>query len=72
MRDLITEIKKHTELKTVGGRYHGICPFHKEMTPSMVVDAETDKWHCFGCNRGGTLKDFKLLIKRRDDETIKV
>ncbi|HHH12429.1 MAG TPA: DNA primase, partial [Candidatus Moranbacteria bacterium] len=44
------------------GRYKGLCPFHKEKTPSFVVDGEKQLWHCFGCSRGGDL--FSFLMER--------
>src|SRR5438552_1587485 len=26
------------------------CPFHEDKTPSLSINAETGKFHCFGCN----------------------
>jgi DNA primase len=35
------------------------CPFHEEKTPSLSINAETGKFHCFGCNvKGGDIFDF--------------
>jgi DNA primase len=25
------------------------CPFHEDKTPSLSINAETGKFHCFGC-----------------------
>ena len=35
------------------------CPFHEDATPSLSINAETGKFHCFGCNaKGGDIFDF--------------
>lgn len=39
-------------------RYRMLCPFHQEKTPSCMVYAATNTWHCFGCGKGGDLIEF--------------
>ena len=35
------------------------CPFHEDKTPSLSINAETGKYHCFGCHaKGGDIIDF--------------
>jgi DNA primase len=35
------------------------CPFHEDKTPSFSINAETGKFHCFGCHaKGGDIFDF--------------
>jgi DNA primase len=35
------------------------CPFHEDKTPSLSINAETGKFHCFGCHaKGGDILDF--------------
>jgi DNA primase len=35
------------------------CPFHDDNTPSLSINAETGKFHCFGCHaKGGDIFDF--------------
>src|SRR5579872_5735697 len=40
-------------LKKRGRRFVGLCPFHKEKTPSFHVNPETGLFHCFGCKESG-------------------
>ncbi len=51
--DMVAEVSRHTDLRRVGGRYLGLCPFHEERTPSFSVDPEKGLYHCFGCQKGG-------------------
>ena len=41
---------------------HGFmcCPFHGERAPSLKVYDGTKGWHCFGCERGGSVIDFVM------------
>ena len=36
------------------------CPFHGEKAPSLKVYKDTGGWHCFGCERGGSVIDFVM------------
>ncbi len=45
-------------LKKKGTNYVGLCPFHKEKTPSFTVNPKTNLYHCFGCNAGGDVINF--------------
>ena len=40
-----------------------ICPFHKDRTPSMKVDA---RFHCFGCGADGDVIDFAARLHGLD------
>src|SRR5918992_839167 len=42
-----------TDLRRVGSRWTGLCPFHDERTPSFSVDPDRGLYHCFGCGVGG-------------------
>ena len=45
--------------------YHdkGLCPFHKEKTPSFSVDRKTNIFTCFGCGETGDVIAFVCKIK---------
>ncbi len=51
--DIVELVGARTELRRVGGRYTGLCPFHEERTPSFSVNQELNLFHCFGCQESG-------------------
>jgi DNA primase len=51
--DMVGLVGTKTDLRRVGTRWHGLCPFHDERTPSFSVDPERKLYHCFGCQKGG-------------------
>lgn len=58
----ITEvIGRYLQLRRVGSKYVGLCPFHNEKTPSFSVDPDRRFWYCFGCKQGGNI--FQFLMK---------
>jgi DNA primase catalytic core len=61
--DIIEVIGKHTELKKAGANYKGLCPIHNEKTPSFTVSPGKNRWHCFGCSKGGNIIDFIIEKK---------
>ena len=45
-------------LKKRGKNYVGLCPFHKEKTPSFTVTPDKQIFYCFGCNASGDIFKF--------------
>jgi DNA primase len=54
-------IGKTIKLERKGNVYLGLCPFHKEKTPSFNVMEHKNFYHCFGCGASGDIVEF--LIK---------
>ena len=59
--DIVELLGEHLPLKKAGRNFKTTCPFHSEKTPSFVVSAECQIWHCFGCNKGGDI--FTLFME---------
>lgn len=56
--DLADLVNEYVRLKPAGINMKALCPFHKEKTPSFMVNRERQFWHCFGCSRGGDVFTF--------------
>jgi DNA primase len=56
--NIVHYISQFLNLKKEGRNFKGLCPFHQEKTPSFVVSAEKQFYHCFGCGKGGNLYSF--------------
>ncbi|MGE3073941.1 MAG: CHC2 zinc finger domain-containing protein [Dehalococcoidia bacterium] len=46
------------ELRPTGGRLVGVCPFHGDTRPSLIVYPANRSYYCFGCGAGGDVIDF--------------
>ncbi|WP_034408830.1 DNA primase [Deinococcus murrayi] len=57
-------VGEHVRLSPAGkGRLKGLCPFHKEKSPSFQVDTEQGYFYCFGCKAGGDIFSFVQRIE---------
>jgi DNA primase len=56
--DIVEVIGERVTLKRVGRNWTGLCPFHKERTPSFSVNPERQFYHCFSCKAGGDVFKF--------------
>ncbi len=64
--DIVAVISEYVQLKRVGRRWQGLCPFHAEKTPSFSVNAEMGVYHCFGCKASGDAITFVREIEHAD------
>src|SRR5450830_501139 len=58
--DIYNIVSSYVNLKKSGKNFMGLCPFHKEKTPSFIVDSGTQLYHCFGCGAGGDVISFVM------------
>ncbi len=58
--DIVDLVGRAVALKKAGRSYKGLCPFHREKTPSFIVSPDRGTYHCFGCGEGGTAFDFLI------------
>ncbi|MFT5706224.1 MAG: DNA primase [Oceanospirillaceae bacterium] len=56
--DIVDIIDSSVNLKKTGKNYSGLCPFHKEKSPSFSVNPEKQFYYCFGCGAGGNAISF--------------
>ncbi|MBE5819319.1 MAG: DNA primase [Clostridiales bacterium] len=64
--DIVDVISQYVTLKRSGRSYFGLCPFHKEKTPSFSVSVDKQIFHCFGCGAGGNVIHFIQKIENID------
>jgi DNA primase len=57
--DIVKIIGGYIRLRKAGAQnYSGLCPFHKEKSPSFNVHASKQFYHCFGCGQSGDVFSF--------------
>ncbi len=64
--DIVNVIGEYVNLKKKGNSYFGLCPFHRESTPSFSVSPDAQLFHCFGCHVGGNVYSFIMQIENFD------
>ena len=64
--DIVAVIGEYVQLKRVGRRWQGLCPFHAEKTASFSVNAEMGVYHCFGCKVSGDAITFIREVEHAD------
>lgn len=64
--DIVDVISKYITLKRSGRNFFGLCPFHKEKSPSFAVSPDKQIFHCFGCGAGGNVIHFISKIEGLD------
>ncbi len=57
--DIVKVIEGDIRLRKAGAQnYSGLCPFHKEKSPSFSVHSVRQFYHCFGCQASGDVFSF--------------
>jgi DNA primase len=60
---LANVVGKYVRLQKHGRDFTGLCPFHKEKTPSFNVVEDKEFYHCFGCGAHGDVIGFTMRIE---------
>ncbi len=56
-------VGRYVRLRRRGRELVGLCPFHREKTPSFTVAEDKGFYHCFGCGAHGNAIDFLMAIE---------
>lgn len=64
--DIVQVISEYVILKKAGRNYQGLCPFHKEKTPSFSVNPQKQIFKCFGCGAAGDAIAFLMKINNQE------
>ncbi len=62
--DIAAVVGRYVQLKKAGRNFKALCPFHREKTPSFVVNPDKQIFHCFGCGAGGNAIAFIMRQER--------
>lgn len=62
--DIVDIIKNYIPLEKRGKNYFGICPFHKDNSPSLSVSPEKQIYKCFSCGTGGNVITFIMNYEK--------
>ena len=55
--NIVEVVSEYVTLRKAGRNFVGLCPFHREKTPSFSVNPEKQIFYCFGCGEGGNAID---------------
>ena len=58
--NILDVVSQYVKLRKAGKDYAGLCPFHKEKTPSFTVSIEKQMFYCFSCREGGNAVNFLM------------
>lgn len=61
--NIVDVVSQYVTLKRSGRNFLGLCPFHKEKTPSFSVSPDKQIFHCFGCGVGGNVVHFVSKVE---------
>ena len=64
--DIVEVVSEYVRLENRGKNYFGLCPFHREKTPSFSVESGKQIFYCFGCGKGGNVFQFISLAEKLD------
>lgn len=66
-------VSRYTQLRPAGPRHNGLCPFHDDKKPSLVVSDDVGLYYCHACQVGGDVIDFvKAMHKCSFIDAVKI
>jgi DNA primase len=66
--NLVTIVSKYVLLEESRRNLKGRCPFHKDLTTSLMVSPDKNIFKCFGCGMDGGPVEFVMLIENKSRE----
>ncbi|MBI5414431.1 DNA primase [Candidatus Peregrinibacteria bacterium] len=70
---IVDVVEKYVPLKKAGRNLKGLCPFHNDHAPSLLVSPEKGLAWCFACQNGGDMFAFVEKIEHVDfSEALKI
>lgn len=64
----LEEVAKLMVINNRGVNWLGLCPYHNEKTPSFTISPAKGIFKCFGCGKGGSLKELLTYLKTKQNE----
>lgn len=61
-----SQVGQTVSLRRSGVRLKGICPFHDDRSPSLVVYPLDGGFHCFGCGAHGDVFTWAMFVNGMD------
>ena len=58
--DIVELIRPYLHLKQTGSQFKGLCPFHEDKNPSLIISPEYQRYKCWACDASGNALDFVM------------
>ena len=62
--DIVNVISSYIPLSPTGRNFKGICPFHNDSNPSMMVSPDKQIYKCFSCGASGNVFTFIMNYEK--------